>query len=68
MNFFDATLDECRPFMDSELLSEAGMKMICAGDRIGSVDPEDFILEQYCLLHKLKYGEEFAPNKRNGVW
>lgn len=67
-NFETVDLDACVALMDDKLREEAHMATIFNADYERISDSEQYFFDLYCDLHRKKYGEEFEPNKRNGVW
>lgn len=67
--YFDTVdFDACVAIMDNDLREEAHKETIFFYDTNKAGIPEQFFFDVYCNLHRKKYGEEFEPNKRNGVW
>lgn len=67
-NFETVDFDACVALMDDELREEAHRTTVLNADYERISNSEQYFFDLYCGLHRRKYGEEFEPNKRNGVW
>lgn len=67
-NFETVDFDACVALMDDELREEAHRTTVLNADYERISNSEQYFFDLYCGLHCRKYGEEFEPNKRNGVW
>lgn len=67
-HFETVNFDACISLMDDELREETHKATVLNPDYDSMTDREQDFFDFYCNLHRKKYGEEFEPNKRNGVW
>lgn len=67
-HFDTVDFDACVAIMDDDLREQAHLETVILYDVDTPEIREQHFFDVYCNLHRRKYGEEFEPNKRNGVW